>query len=328
MGRSTPIRYTNGSRLPSKATRGGSPAPVPPRPSGSASARRLRPRAYALWNGRRAPVAFGFSKGCHALSPGWILETPSALPSGYPDSSRARSPLLLRFAGVGLRFFGGSSAGFQAIASSLRCRSSTIVIGLLSILRCRALNYSGGGFGSALSGWARTERAPAGSPAPRIPGGGVPRPAFRPPPGYRRRAVVATLPLFGRLTRRGLGARVGRCHGLRPLRVSPVGSFARYSARPPPPATPSAFAASARSGLGRVLIGRAPPLLAPPLPHPPPTSLPRGSMDFRRGPFIETACAARSPRPTPARLAFDETFPRLKFIDFDGRNDHFPCYYP
>ena len=204
-------------------------------------------------------------------------------------------------------------------------------------LRCRGWRlsfpiptfyYSGGGFGSALSGWARTERAPAGSPAPRIPGGGVPRPADRPPPACRRRAVVATLPLFCRLTRCGLGVRVGRCHGLRPLRVSPVGSFARYSARPTPQATPSASAASARSGLGRVLIGRAPPLLAPPLPRPEATALPHGSMDFRRGPFIETACAARSPRPTPARLAFDETFPRLKFIDFDGRNDHFPYCYP
>lgn len=36
---------------------GGSPAPEPPRPSGSASARRLRPRGYPLRNDRRAPVA-------------------------------------------------------------------------------------------------------------------------------------------------------------------------------------------------------------------------------------------------------------------------------
>lgn len=39
---------------------GGSPAPAPPRPTGSASARRLRPRGYPLRNGRRAPVALSF----------------------------------------------------------------------------------------------------------------------------------------------------------------------------------------------------------------------------------------------------------------------------
>lgn len=36
---------------------GGSPAPAPPRPTASASGRRLRPRGHPLRNDRRAPVA-------------------------------------------------------------------------------------------------------------------------------------------------------------------------------------------------------------------------------------------------------------------------------
>ena len=101
--------------------------------------------------------------------------------------------------------------------------------------------------------WARggTEPPAAGTPAPRIPGGGDPRPAFSPSPPLRGRAVVATLPFFfgyrvgGR--RRRLGALNApprpRCQGCarsraplptRPLRPLPSGSW-RALRDPPAP---------------------------------------------------------------------------------------------
>lgn len=104
--------------------------------------------------------------------------------------------------------------------------------------------------------WARggTEPPAAGTPAPRIPGGGDPRPAFSPSPPLRGRAVVATLPFFfgyrvgGR--RRRLGAlnapprprRRGAPCSLRsrcapspprPLRPLPSGAGVRYATRRP-----------------------------------------------------------------------------------------------
>ena len=243
-----------------------------------------------------------------------------------------------------------------AFSSCLRCRSSTIAFSSKSVLRCRALNYSGGGLDSRPTVAAANCAPRRGVPRPAHSGRRGPRPANRPPPLLRRESGGRYAPAF--LSADALGAGVAgwplkrpacasgfaccacrvlivrvrhsrlrptrpprrRVRGLSvPLRVLSGLRLLRlprpYRPRQTQLATPSAYAS-----------GRAPPLLAPPRPLPQPPALPRGSMDFHRGPFIETAYAARSSLPTSARLAFDETFPLWKFIEFDGRITILPYY--
>ena len=118
-----------------------------------------------------------------------------------------------------------------ALRSCRRCRSSTIVIGFLSVPRCRAFHYFCGGVHRAR--WARggTEPPAAGTPAPRIPGGGDPRPAFSPSPPLRGRAVVATLPFFFGYRVGGRRRRLGALDA--PPRPLPSGAGVRYATRRP-----------------------------------------------------------------------------------------------
>ena len=226
-----------------------------------------------------------------------------------------------------------------AFSSCLRCRSSTIAFSYKSILHCRAHKYSGGGLGSRPSVAAPNCAASRGVPRPAHSGRRGPRPANRPPPLLRRESGGRYAPAF--LSADALGAGVAGWPLSRPACATGVACCAfrvltgrvRHSRRHPPRPPRRrvrGLGVSLRVLYGLRLLrlprpnwprqtqlaspsasasGRAPPLLAPPRPLPQPPALPRGSMHFHRGLFIETAFAARSSLPTSARLAFDETFP-------------------
>ena len=163
---------------------------------------------------------------------------------------------------------------------------------------------------SALAGCGGTEPPAAGTPAPRVRAGGVPRPAFQPlPPLSRgewcplRSLIFYRLPPCGvaagvrRLTRRASAFAVGRG-------VSPSLRFGRHP-------TPCGRRVRCAPSLGACAcpIGQRP---APSLGRAPsryPARRARGSTKSHRGPFIETVYTARSPLLTSVGLAFDETFP-------------------
>ena len=163
---------------------------------------------------------------------------------------------------------------------------------------------------SALTGCGGTEPPAAGTPAPRVRAGGVPRPADQPlPPLTRgewcplRSLIFCRLPPCGvaagvrRLTRRASAFAVG-CAFAPSLRFgryrTPYGKRVRCA--------PSLRALACPDGQRQApSVGRAPSR------HP--ARRARGSMKSHRGPFIETVDTARSPLPTSAGLAFDETFP-------------------